>query len=278
MGGWIWLKKLMHGNTVISARSMTEKQKMYDRLIVKIPFGRRACPFRRGTGRKGRAARFHLFCRLLSAADVRQKRMFARIPHAGLSHRALFLAMLRAFALVVTLPAVYAQAPISPATADSLIRELAVIEDSDQYYRQQMEAVQQKSGGDSKEMKQVLRSMKQADSLNFVKVSAILERYGWPGAEVIGASANTTLFMVIQHSDLVQQDRYLPVMRKALKERKASASQLALLEDRVALLHHQKQRYGSQVAWDMKPTSTACYPWKIRSMWMSAVKRSACSR
>lgn len=164
------------------------------------------------------------------------------------------------FALIAMLPAVHAQAPISPATADSLIRELALIEESDQYYRQQMETVQQTSGGDSKEMKQLIRSMKQVDSLNLTKVSAILERYGWPGAEVIGSSANTTLFMVIQHSDLVQQDRYLPVMRKAVKEGKASASQLALLEDRVALLHHQKQRYGSQVKWDMKSNEYSLLP------------------
>ncbi len=154
----------------------------------------------------------------------------------------------------------FAQAPISLATADSLIRELSVIEESDQYYRQQMEAVQQKSGGDSKDMKQLMCSMKKADSLNLAKVSAILERYGWPGAEAIGSSANTTLFMVIQHSDLAQQDRYLPVMRKAVKEGKASASQLALLEDRVALLHHQKQRYGSQVKWDMKTNEYSLLP------------------
>lgn len=154
----------------------------------------------------------------------------------------------------------YTQAPISKVTADSLIRELAVVEEADQYYRQQMEAVQQQSGGDSKDMKQLLRSMKQADSLNLVKVAAILETYGWPGAEVIGSSANTTLFMVIQHSDLAQQDRYLPLMQKAVKEGKASASQLALLEDRVALLHHRKQRYGSQVKWDMKSNEYSLLP------------------
>lgn len=174
--------------------------------------------------------------------------------------RSVFLISLLAFFLPGLEAVVYAQAPISPATADSLVRELAAIEEADQYYRQQMEAVQQTSGGDSKEMKQLIHSMKQTDSLNLTKVSAILERYGWPGAEVIGSSANTTLFMVIQHSDLVQQDRYLPVMRKAVKEGKASASQLALLEDRVALLHHQKQRYGSQVKWDMKTNAYSLLP------------------
>jgi len=154
----------------------------------------------------------------------------------------------------------YAQAPISPATADSLRRELAIVEEADQLFRQDMEHVQQKFGGDSKEMKQLMRSMKTADSLNFIKVSAILEKFGWPGSDDIGLSANTTVFMVIQHANLDQQERYLPLMRKAVKEGKALSSQLALLEDRVALLHHQKQRYGSQVAWDMKRNSYSLLP------------------
>ena len=37
--------------------------KMCHRLIVKIPFGRRACPFRQRARRKDRAARFNLFAR-----------------------------------------------------------------------------------------------------------------------------------------------------------------------------------------------------------------------
>lgn len=170
------------------------------------------------------------------------------------------LLLILILSLAGLVPKGYAQAPISTATADSLIRELSVIEVSDQYYRQQMEEVQSRFGGDSKQMKQLLRSMKQADSLNFIKVSAILDKFGWPGEKAIGSSANTTIFMVIQHSDLAKQDRYLPVMRKAVKEGKAMPSQLALLEDRVALSHHQKQRYGSQVKWNMKTNEYSLLP------------------
>lgn len=171
-----------------------------------------------------------------------------------------FLLTLLAFSLNGFMVRTYAQANLSQMSRDSLIRELAVIEEADQYDRQQMEDVQTRFGGDSKEMKQLLSSMKRADSLNFIKVSAILETFGWPGAEAIGSSANTTLFMVIQHSGIVQQEQYLPLMRKAVQDGKASASQLALLEDRVALLLHRKQRYGSQVAWDMKSNTYKLLP------------------
>ncbi|MBK9289300.1 MAG: hypothetical protein IPN38_16860 [Flavobacteriales bacterium] len=40
---------------------------------------------------------------------------------------------------------------------------------------------------------------------------------------------------MIQHSDQVTQEKYLPMMREAVKNGKAQGSSLALLEDRVAL-------------------------------------------
>jgi hypothetical protein len=68
------------------------------------------------------------------------------------------------------------------------------------------------------------------------------------GKDVVGAQANQTLFLVIQHSDLKYQQKYLPMMREAVKKGNAKASSLALLEDRVALREGRKQIYGSQTS------------------------------
>jgi uncharacterized protein DUF6624 len=158
-------------------------------------------------------------------------------------------------------PKAFAQEPrLTKPVKDSLILELAIIEEADQHYRQQMEEVQSKFGGDSKEMRQLFWSMKQSDSLNFIKVSAILEKFGWLAPETIGSQANTTLFMVIQHSDIDKQELYLPRMRIAVKQGKASAASLALLEDRVALLRNRQQLYGSQVIWNMKTNEYKLLP------------------
>lgn len=54
-------------------------------------------------------------------------------------------------------------------------------------------------------------------------------------SEVVGNKGSTTLFLVIQHADLGTQVKYLPMVREAVKQHKAQASNLALLEDRVAL-------------------------------------------
>jgi hypothetical protein len=135
---------------------------------------------------------------------------------------------------------------------DSLVIQLALIATEDQTYRAQLETVQSKYGGDSKEMQDLGKIMVEKDSINLIKVKAIIDKFGWLGPDVIGDDGNSTLFLVIQHSDIVTQEKYLPIMREAVKNGKAKASSLALLEDRVALRQGKNQIYGSQVVWDMK--------------------------
>jgi len=141
---------------------------------------------------------------------------------------------------------------VSKQEKDSLISLLVQADTDDQRYRVGMQEVQSKYGGDSPEMKALLRKMTVADSINLIKISAILDHYGWLGPSVIGSQGNATLFMVIQHADIKAQEKYLPMMREAVQKGNAKARSLALLEDRVALHHGQRQLYGSQVIWNMK--------------------------
>ncbi len=74
------------------------------------------------------------------------------------------------------------------------------------------------------------------------------------GSDVIGNQGNSTLFLVIQHADLKTQEKYLPMMREAVKNGKAYGSSLALLEDRIEIRNGRKQIYGSQIGMDDKNT------------------------
>ena len=85
------------------------------------------------------------------------------------------------------------------------------------------------------------------DSINLIKVTKILDEKGWVGNDKVGKRASQALFLVIQHSDLKTQEKYLPMMRDAVKKGNANAGALALLEDRVALGQGKKQIYGSQI-------------------------------
>lgn len=134
-----------------------------------------------------------------------------------------------------------------PFINESLVNQLDSILVSDQEGRYQLDDVEATYGIDSKEVKTLWRQIDYQDSLNLIKVKAILNQYGWLGRDVLGVEANQTLFLVIQHSDLATQETYLPIMREAVAKANASGADLALLEDRVALRQGRKQIYGSQI-------------------------------
>ena len=129
-----------------------------------------------------------------------------------------------------------------------LVAALDLIYKEDQNYRQQIEVMQKKYGWESPEMKAHWQVIRTKDSVNLVKVKKILADRGWLGADIVGVQGNSTLFLVIQHSDFKTQQHYLPVMREAVKKGNARGSSLALLEDRVALGLGKRQIYGSQVS------------------------------
>jgi hypothetical protein len=131
-----------------------------------------------------------------------------------------------------------------------LVAKLDSIYVEDQKYRKQIDAIEKQYGMQSKEMIAHFHLMNEKDSLNLIKVKAILDQYGWLGADIVGVQGNSTLFLVVQHADLATQEKYLPMMREAVKNGKAQGSSLALLEDRVALRQGKRQIYGSQIGRD----------------------------
>lgn len=128
-----------------------------------------------------------------------------------------------------------------------LVAKLEKIYTEDQKYRKQINGIKEKYGWKSDEMKAHWKIIHEKDSLNLIEVQKILDTRGWLGKDVIGRQGNTTLFLVIQHSDIDIQLKYLPMMREAVKKGNASPSSLALLEDRVALRQGKRQIYGSQI-------------------------------
>lgn len=131
-----------------------------------------------------------------------------------------------------------------------LVTILDTIYQEDQKYRQQINEIEEKYGWKSDEMKAHWKIINEKDSINLIKIKKILDVQGWLGPDVIGEQGNSTLFLVIQHSDLKTQEKYLPMMREAVSKGNARQSSLALLEDRVALGQGKKQIYGSQISQD----------------------------
>lgn len=127
-----------------------------------------------------------------------------------------------------------------------LQKELLDIYTEDQGIRGDFMKIYKDPNSDKKKIDSIGKLMRKKDSINLIKIIKILDEKGWVGKDVVGAQANQTLFLVIQHSDLKYQQKYLPMMREAVKKGNANPGNLAYLEDRVALREGRRQIYGSQ--------------------------------
>ncbi len=117
----------------------------------------------------------------------------------------------------------------------------------DQSGRLKLEQVINSAGSDSSALQAQRLAMKRSDSINLAKVIKILDKYGWPGPDIVGNRGAKAIFLAIQHANLATQQKYLPEMQAAVKNGKASKTSLALLEDRVAVLEGREQTFGSQL-------------------------------
>lgn len=141
-----------------------------------------------------------------------------------------------------------------------LIAILDTVQADDQKYRAEVDEIVNKYGPDSKEMKDLWKKLAVVDSINLLKVSKILDQHGWPGTETVGSKGATAIFLVIQHADLQTQEKYLPLLKEAVKKGRVSPTYQAYLEDRMQLRQNKKQIYGTQLEVDPKTGKNRLLP------------------
>jgi hypothetical protein len=125
--------------------------------------------------------------------------------------------------------------------------ELEAMLDTDQSHRGEVIALEKKHRRDSTEVKEAWTKQNAIDAQNIRRLEEIIAQHGWPGSKQFGGKAATAAFLILQHSDLAYQKKYLPLAREAVQKGEMRGSSLALLEDRIRLREGQKQIYGSQV-------------------------------
>ncbi len=127
--------------------------------------------------------------------------------------------------------------------------ELQQIKDDDQKYRLQADSISKADGMQAPGLVVVNRQMALADSVNLVKVKAILDSRGWPTYSEAG-DLYAALFLVIQHADLLTQLKYLPMIQQAETNSDVDPESVAMLQDRILVRQGKKQLYGSQLYYD----------------------------
>lgn len=85
------------------------------------------------------------------------------------------------------------------------------------------------------------------DEKNQKKIDSLYSIYKtYLGKSLVGNDFETTMWAVIQHSNLKMMEEYLPILQKAVKENELNVVPLKMLIDRVYLQKYKYQIFGSQ--------------------------------
>ena len=83
---------------------------------------------------------------------------------------------------------------------------------------------------------------------NLKMLEEIVNEMGWPTYSLVGFEFSSSAFLVVQHADDVQlQKYYLKMIRKAVQGHDFSKQSLAYLTDRIRIKQGKKQLYGTQM-------------------------------
>lgn len=88
---------------------------------------------------------------------------------------------------------------------------------------------------------------------------AIFNQYGFPGIDMVGKEGSQHFWLLVQHCDQYPafQKKILKAMDKEVKKQNANANNYAYLFDRVQVNAGQKQRFGTQVTYEVSTTGRA---------------------
>jgi hypothetical protein len=139
-------------------------------------------------------------------------------------------------------------------TEAELPAELLQMVRADQEVRERLNAVVSAGGSEvlsTEEGRKLLEEMTAVDEENRTRLDEIISRHGWPGASSVGAEAASAASLILQHADIGRQERYLPLLRQAVKDGHAEALSLAELEDEVSVANSGSQLYGTEISFDL---------------------------
>lgn len=85
------------------------------------------------------------------------------------------------------------------------------------------------------------------DDRLLAELLAMVPAEGWFRKSVYGEQAASAAFLIIQHSDIEQWRRFVPVLEPLVATGEINGSQYGLMYDRLAVNEGRPQRYGTQM-------------------------------
>ena len=115
-------------------------------------------------------------------------------------------------------------------------------------------------GAESKEAEVYQKEYRKNHTLNIKKIKKILDKYDWPELTQIGEQGNRTICNVLQHADQKTREHYIPLMKKAVLDKKLEPRFLVRAEDRIATDKGELQIYGGQMKYYPETKSFNVWP------------------
>jgi hypothetical protein len=140
-------------------------------------------------------------------------------------------------------------------TLDSnLIKILKEVEINDQKYRKNIVDSYWVTDG-----KKLMEKQEELDKINTKILTKIIDSLGYPGRNIVGLELEDVAFLVIQHSDLVTQEKYLNIIKEASENHQLSMFAYPLLYDRICMNKNLPQLYGTQIIYDHRKEKQTLY-------------------
>ncbi|CAL2089574.1 DUF6624 domain-containing protein [Tenacibaculum sp. 190524A05c] len=148
-------------------------------------------------------------------------------------------------------------------TSENLVAMLDIIWQREQIPIRIRDSIGRALGFESEAFKKQNEIYHENHDINEKKVTYLLDSLGWPRKKIIDEQGNLTICNVLQHSSLEVREKYLPLMRKAVKDKELSARFLVRAVDRIATDKNELQIYGGQMKY--YPESKSFNFWPIKN-------------
>lgn len=159
--------------------------------------------------------------------------------------------------LIIILFAVSFSHAQEPQINAGLKEELARIHESDQKYRRYLGRVNRDLAfrdsliiawdtDENNLTREIWNRQLENDSINLIRVTEIINKYGYPGKSLVGEEESTAVWYVIQHAPVEIIKKYLPIIKEAAHNNELPARLVGMMEDRMLMYQGKEQIYGTQ--------------------------------
>ncbi len=107
--------------------------------------------------------------------------------------------------------------------------------------------------------KKLPKEQEALDVKNTGIISKIIDSLGYPGRNMVGLELEDVAFLIIQHSDLNTQEKYLNLIKVASESNQLFLYAYPMLYDRICMKKNLPQLYGTQTLFDHKTDKQSLY-------------------